>query len=353
MVKKIRDALELLKELIAIPSESRREGALADFLFNHIKCKGFNPLRKGNNIWVKNKHFTPGLPVLLLNSHIDTIKPCDGWTIDPYKPLIKNDKLYGLGSNDAGISLVCLFFVFQILHNKNNLGFNLIFSATAEEEVSGENGIQSIIPEIENIDLGIIGEPTNMKMAVAEKGLIVLDCYSKGNQVHAAHSGQDNAIANCLEDLQWFKNYKFEKESSLLGQTKATVTQINAGTQHNVVPDICHFVVDIRVNDQYTNEEIVDFIKRSVKSEVKERSLRLNSSSIPLDHPAVKKGKELGLDIVGSNTLSDQALLNFPTIKIGPGDSVRSHTANEYIKTEEIGHGIKTYLDLLDGLNLK
>ena len=351
--KQAQDALELLKQLISFPSVSKDENVVSGFFFNYIKENGFVPNREGNNIWIKNKYYSSKLPTILLNSHLDTVKPCDGWLTDPFTPVIKDQKLYGLGSNDAGISLVCLFAVFQFFYDKKDLGFNLIFSATAEEEISGTNGIQSILADLGSIELGIVGEPTNMNMAIAEKGLIVLDCYSKGQSSHAAHLEQDNAIINCLEDLQWFKNFKFKKKSFLLGKTVASVTQINAGTQHNVVPDNCHFVVDVRVNDKYTNQEIVEIIKKSVKSDVVPRSLRLNSSSISLDHPIVKKGKDMELDIFGSHTLSDQALLEFPTIKIGPGDSNRSHTANEYVYIEEIEHGIKTYINLLNGLKLK
>lgn len=347
-----KDALELLKQLISIPSLSKKEDEVADFFCDFIEKKGLNPTRHKNNIWIRNRYFSPDLPTVLLNSHIDTVKPCIGWTIDPFTPLVKDQKLYGLGSNDAGISLVCLFSVFQLFYDKQELGFNLIFSATAEEEISGTNGIQSILPELGTIAVGIIGEPTTLKMAVAEKGLIVLDCYSTGKSSHAAHGDQDNAIMNCLEDLWWFKNHKFKRRSSLLGETQISVTQINAGTQHNVIPDECHFVVDVRVNDRYTNQEVVDEIKNSVKSEVKERSLRLNSSSIALDHPIVKKGVEMGLDSVGSQTLSDQALLDFPTIKIGPGDSRRSHTADEYINIDEVGQGVQLYFDLLNGLSM-
>ena len=349
---KSTDTLELLKQLISIPSLSKNEDAVSDFLFDYITNKGFDPSRKGNNIWLRNKNFSSELPTILLNSHLDTVKPCDGWTIDPFTPFEIDGKLYGLGSNDAGLSLSSLFTVFQYFNSKEFLGYNLIFAATAEEEISGENGIQSILSEIGAIDLGIIGEPTNMKMAIAEKGLIVLDCYAKGKASHAAHSEQDNAILNCLADLQWFKNYQFKKTSPLLGDTRMSVTQINAGKQHNVIPDRCHFVVDVRVNDKYTNQEIVDIIKDSIKSEVIPRSLRLNSSSIAEDHSIVKKGKEIGLDIFGSQTLSDQALLEFPAIKLGPGDSVRSHTADEYIYIDEIENGIETYINLLNGLKL-
>jgi acetylornithine deacetylase len=346
------ETLELLKHLISIPSVSKEEGAVTDFLFDYIINKGFEPFRKGNNIWLRNKYFSSELPTILLNSHIDTVKPCDGWTIDPFTPLLKDEKLFGLGSNDAGLPLSSLFSVFQYFYSKKSLGYNLIFAATAEEEISGKNGIQSILLDIGTIDLAIVGEPTNMKIAVAEKGLIVLDCYSSGTASHAAHAEQNNAILNCLDDLQWFKNYQFEKKSTLLGDTKASVTQINAGTQHNVIPDRCHFVVDVRVNDKYSNQEIVDLIKDSIKSEVKARSLRLNSTCITVDHPVVKRGKDIGLDIFGSHTLSDQALLKFPSVKIGPGDSVRSHTADEFIYIDEIENGIKTYINLLNGLKL-
>ncbi len=346
------DTLGLLSQLVSIPSVSGEENEVADFFFDYVKTKGYKPNRKGNNIWVRNKKFSSKLPTVLLNSHLDTVKPCEGWTIDPFVPMIKDNRLYGLGSNDASLSLSCLFSVFHIYNMNNVLGLNLILSATAEEEISGKNGIQSILFDLGIIELGIIGEPTDMRMAVAEKGLIVLDCYSNGKASHAAYNGQDNAIINCLEDLQWFNNYEFENKSQMLGDTMASVTQINAGQQHNVVPDKCHFVIDVRVNDKYSNQEVVDIIKKSVKSEVIERSLRLNSSTISLDHPIVKKGRDMGLDIFGSYTLSDQALLEFPTIKLGPGDSARSHIADEYIEIDEIEDGINKYIKLLNGLKL-
>jgi acetylornithine deacetylase len=290
-------------------------------------------------------------PTVLLNSHIDTVKPVDGWVRDPFSPMIENGKLFGLGSNDAGASVVSLLQTFFYLTRKQQ-SYNLIFSASAEEEVSGQKGLESLLMELPKIDFAIVGEPTNMQLAVAEKGLMVLDCTSTGKAGHAARNEGDNAIYKALKDIEWFRTYKFQKQTHLLGPVKMTVTQINAGTQHNVVPDKCNFVVDVRSNEMYSNEEILEEISRNVTCKVQARSTRLSSTASPLEHPIVKRGEEMNLAVYGSPTLSDQALMPFPSLKIGPGDSARSHSADEYILTTEIGEGIETYIQLLDGLEL-
>jgi acetylornithine deacetylase len=346
------EAIFLLQELIRLPSYSREEQQSGDLLEKFFLEKDFHPQRKGNNIWVQLPDFQIDKPTVLLNSHHDTVKASPSWTLDPFKPLIKEGKLYGLGSNDAGASLVGLAAVFLYFSRQKTLPFNLIYCASAEEEVSGKGGIESIITDLGKIDLGIIGEPTLMQMAVAEKGLLVLDCASKGVSGHAAREEGLNAIYEAMPDIQWFSTYQFPKKSDLLGPVKMTVTQIQAGTQHNVVPDTCTFVVDVRTNEHYSNAEILQLIENQVKCSVKARSLRLNSSQIPLTHPIVKRGLELGLTYYGSPTLSDQALLSFPTIKIGIGDSARSHTADEFVFIREIEEGIKIYVELLEGLNV-
>ncbi len=287
----------------------------------------------------------------MLNSHIDTVKPSDKWTCDPFTPILKGDKLTGLGSNDAGAPLVSLIATFLILSQKEQ-PYNLLFAASAEEEISGKNGISSVLEEFGEIDLGIIGEPTQMQMAIAEKGLMVLDCFVHGKQGHAAREEGVNAIYKALPDIEWFRTYRFPKESEFLGPVKMTVTGIKAGSQHNVVPDMCEFMVDVRINEHYLNKELFELIQKSVNCEVKARSFRLNSSGIPVDHPVVKRGNDLGLSYYGSPTTSDQAVINFTTLKIGPGDSARSHTADEYVYLHEIEEGIDIYVKLLDGLNL-
>jgi acetylornithine deacetylase len=291
-------------------------------------------------------------PTILLNSHLDTVRATENWNSDPLTPYIENGRLTGLGSNDAGGPLVALMAAFRYLSSKPQ-PYNLIFAATAEEEISGVNNVASILTELGPIDLGIVGEPTQMQMAVAEKGLMVLDGAVHGKSGHAARNEGINAIMEALPVLDFFKNYKFEKISSFLGEVKMTVTGINAGTQHNVVPDKCTFMVDIRVNECYSNEEVFNILKKEVNCELKPRSFRLNSSSIAQAHPVVLRGKELGLEAFGSPTTSDQAVMPFNTLKIGPGDSARSHTPNEFILLDEIHHGIETYIKLLDNLTLK
>lgn len=343
------EAIELLKKLISIKSLSTQENEAADLMESFIKKKRFPVNRKGNNIWVWSGHKDDNKPVILLNSHIDTVKPSSKWTYPPFEPTIEGDTLYGLGSNDAGGSLVSLLATFLLLSEKEQ-PYNLVFAATAEEEISGINGVASILDEIGHVNLGIVGEPTQMQMAVAEKGLLVLDCESKGKAGHAAREEGINAIYQSLKSIEWFKNFQFPKVSELFGPVKMTVTQIEAGSQHNVVPDSCRFVVDVRLNEKYTNKKAVEIIRQKVDCEIKPRSLRLNSSYIPLDHPVVKKGVELNRSYYGSPTTSDQALMSFTTLKIGPGDSARSHTSDEFIKLSEIHEGIEIYFKLLNGL---
>ena len=346
------EAIDLLKLLIATPSFSKEEGKTALILGKYLKQSNIDYQQINNNIVAKNKYFNPNLPTILLNSHHDTVKPNAGYTKDPFKPIIENNILYGLGSNDAGGPLVALLATFIYYHLKENLPFNLIFVASAEEEISGKNGIESILPNLPPIAVGIVGEPTLMQMAIAEKGLLVLDCVAKGLAGHAAREEGKNAIYEALEAIHWFKNFQFPKKSSFLGPIKMSVTQINAGSQHNVVPDECRFVVDVRATDAYTLEETLDIIKQNVNVEITPRSVRLQPSRIDLNHPLVIKGKKMGLNTYGSPTLSDQALMPFPTLKIGPGDSARSHTADEFILISEIEKGIDLYIELLDDLKL-
>lgn len=344
------DTVELLMNMIRIPSFSRDEGAVADFLERWMLTEGFAARRLGNNLWMESGP-ADGRPTILLNAHIDTVKPASGYTRDPFTPEIEDGCLYGLGSNDDGGSLVALLETYSRLIQKEQ-PYRLIFSATAEEEVSGKGGLDLILPELGRIDFGVMGEPTGMRMAVAERGLMVLDCTAYGKSGHAARNEGVNAIYKAIEDIQWFKSHSFDRVSDFLGAVKMSVTQINAGTQHNVVPDKCTFVVDVRPNGMYTNPELLELIKSSVSCEVKERSTRIGSSHLPMDHPAVVRGLSLGLEPFGSPTTSNQALCHFPTLKIGPGDSARSHSADEYIRLDEIADGIETYVALLDGLTL-
>lgn len=344
------DTIDLLKNMIRIPSFSRDEGAVADFLERWMLTEGFEARRLGNNLWIESGP-ADGRPTILLNAHIDTVKPASGYTRDPFTPEIEDGCLYGLGSNDDGGSLVALLETYSRLIQKEQ-PYRLIFSATAEEEVSGKGGLDLILPELGRIDFGVMGEPTGMRMAVAERGLMVLDCTAYGKSGHAARNEGVNAIYKAIEDIQWFKSHSFDRVSDFLGAVKMSVTQINAGTQHNVVPDKCTFVVDVRPNGMYTNPELLEMIKSSVSCEVKERSTRIGSSHLPMDHPAVVRGLSLGLEPFGSPATSNQALCHFPTLKIGPGDSARSHSADEYIRLDEIADGIETYVALLDGLTL-
>lgn len=345
------EAITLLQALIGIPSLSREEDTAADFLQNYIEESGIMTGRSGNNIWCISPMFDVNKPTILLNSHIDTVKPVTGWRRQPFTPKIENGKLYGLGSNDAGASLVSLFQVYRHL-SATQQSYNLIYLASCEEEVSGKNGIESVLPKLPPITLGIVGEPTEMNPAIAEKGLMVLDLTARGKAGHAARNDGENAIYKLMPDIEWFRSFRFSKESPLLGTVKMSVTQINAGTQHNVIPDICTAVVDIRSNECYSNEELFEEITKHISCEAKARSFRLNSSSIPADHPFVKRAVELGKVPFGSPTLSDQALMKFPSVKIGPGKSSRSHTADEYILLNEIEEAIGLYIRLLDGLKL-
>lgn len=346
----IQELIELLKGMVAIPSFSREETAVADYIENWLKAHSLEPERLKNNLWLDSD---PGSdkPVLLLNAHIDTVRPAGGYTRDPFTPSEEGGRIYGLGTNDDGASVVALLGAYLELSKKPQ-PYHLIWSATAEEEVCGRNGIELIVPELPPVSLGVMGEPTGMQMAVAEKGLMVLDCTAHGKSGHAARNEGVNAIYEALADIDWFRNYQFEKVSPYLGPVKMTVSMINAGTQHNVVPDTCTFVVDVRPNGMYTNLEVLSIIKDSVKCDVKERSTRLNSSHIDSGHPVVQRGLSLGLEAFGSPTTSNQTVVDFTTIKIGPGQSSRSHTADEYIETEEITSAISTYVALLDGLKI-
>lgn len=345
------DAIALLQQLIAIQSYSKEESVAAGFLERYIEINGYVASRKDNNVWLLSPGFDSSRSTILLNSHIDTVKPVSGWTREPLSPLIESGKLFGLGSNDAGASVVTLLQTFFYLTKKQQ-SYNLIFAATAEEEISGKNGIESLLQELPKVDFAIVGEPTEMNLAVAEKGLMVLDCVVTGQAGHAARNEGDNAIYKALPLIEWFQNHEFEKKSNLLGPVKMTVTQINAGTQHNVVPDKCTFVVDVRSNEMYSNQEILQEINKFIGCDVQPRSTRLSSTATPLNHPVVKRGLELNRYVYGSPTLSDQALMPFPSLKMGPGQSARSHTADEYILLDEIGEAIEIYIQLLDGLKI-
>ncbi|MCU4163099.1 M20 family metallo-hydrolase [Carboxylicivirga caseinilyticus] len=343
------EAIELLKKLIEIESLSRQEEKVADLMASYLKSKDCEVNRQGNNVWCWAQKPEPDKPTILLNSHLDTVRPSVKWTYDPFSATLEDDKLTGLGTNDAGGPLVALLSTFLTLKNTDQ-SYNLVFAATAEEEVSGQNGVASILSELGNIDLAVVGEPTQMQMAVAEKGLMVLDCEAHGKTGHAARNEGDNALYKALPDIEWFRTHQFEKISPHLGEVKMTVTQIQCGTQHNVVPDSCKFVVDIRLNECYSNKELHSIIEKEVNCDVVARSYRLNSSFISLDHPLVQKGIELGRTYYGSPTTSDQAVMPFTTLKMGPGDSARSHTPDEYIYLSEIREGVELYVKLLNGL---
>lgn len=349
--KLVSQAVSLLQSLIRIPSFSREEEKAADFLQNYIESAGIETYRKGNNVWCASLEPDLQKPTILLNSHLDTVRPASGWKKDPFTPLEENGKLYGLGSNDAGASVACLFQVFRQLCLSKQ-AYNLIFLASCEEEISGTGGIESVLPGLPPLAFAIVGEPTEMQPAIAEKGLLVLDLTATGKAGHAARHEGENAIYKAWEDIGWFRKYKFDRESPLLGPVKMSITQIQAGNQHNVIPDKCTFVADIRSNELYSNEEIYRIVKENIRSEVKARSFRLNSSRLDENHPFVKRAVNAGRTPFGSPTLSDQALLPFPSVKIGPGRSSRSHTADEYILMKEIQEAIPLYLELLDGLVL-
>jgi acetylornithine deacetylase len=345
--------ISLLKSLISVSSLSRNEEEAAQIIRGFFTDSKVKYDSKVNNTWAKNQFWKDGLPVVLLNSHIDTVKPASGYTRNPFSPDVEDGVLYGLGSNDAGGPLVTLLAVFMHFNTMDNLPFNLIYAATAEEEISGTNGLESILSDLGKIDLAIVGEPTKMQMAIAEKGLMVLDCTAHGKSGHAAREEGENAIYKAIADIEKIRNYRFEKISDVLGPVKMSVTIINAGTQHNVVPDSCTFVVDVRTNEHYSNQQACEIITELIGSDVAPRSFRLNSSGITVDHPIVQRGISIGLNYYGSPTTSDQAVIPYPSIKIGPGDSARSHTADEYILIGEIEEGFRIYVDLLTNLELK
>jgi len=345
------EALDVLKNLIRIPSFSKEELLTADLIQQYLEAKGQKCNRHLNNVWVVHPDFKPGRTTLLLNSHHDTVKPTSSWALDPFTPTERDGKLVGLGSNDAGAPLVSLMASFLYFAQKPALKWNLIFAATAEEEISGFNGIESIKNELGDISLAIVGEPTKMELAVAEKGLMVLDCNAYGRPGHAAREEGENAIYNALTDIEWIRSFQFPKVSKMLGPVKMSVTQIKAGYQHNLIPDICEFVIDVRTNELYSNAETLEIIRKNVKSEVTARSLRLNSSSIPAGHPLVKIANNLNINCYGSPTSSDQAVMPWTSVKMGPGDSARSHTADEFIYPEEIKNGINLYIEILEKLD--
>ena len=344
----VSDAVQLLKKLIATPSVSRNEKDAADIMEQTIRSYGFEPQREANNLWIIDPHYDESRPTLLLNAHIDTVKPVASWSRDPFSPDVEDGVLYGLGSNDCSGGLCSLLQIFRMLTEKPQ-SYNLIYLASAEEEVSGKDGITRALPLLPHIDLAIVGEPTGMNPAVAEKGLMVLDVIAHGKSGHAARNEGVNAIYEALDDMRWIRDYKFEKVSEFLGPTKMTLTVVNAGTQHNVIPDKCTMLVDIRTNEFYDNEEVYEFIRQHLKSEVKAHSFRLKSSRIDPEHPLIRKCVAMGMKPFGSPTLSDQALMHFPSFKLGPGESSRSHSANEFIRISEIRDAIAKYETLLDG----
>ena len=344
----VSDAVQLLKKLIATPSVSRNEKDAVDIMEQTIRSYGFEPQREANNLWIIDPHYDESRPTLLLNAHIDTVKPVASWSREPFSPDVEDGVLYGLGSNDCGGGLCSLLQIFRMLTEKPQ-SYNLIYLASAEEEVSGKDGITRALPLLPHIDLAIVGEPTGMNPAVAEKGLMVLDVIAHGKSGHAARNEGVNAIYEALDDMRWIRDYKFEKVSEFLGPTKMTLTVVNAGTQHNVIPDKCTMLVDIRTNEFYDNEEVYEFIRQHLKSEVKAHSFRLKSSRIDPEHPLIRKCVAMGMKPFGSPTLSDQALMHFPSFKLGPGESSRSHSANEFIRISEIRDAIAKYETLLDG----
>ena len=347
----VSDAVQLLKKLIATPSVSRNEKDAADIMEQTIRSYGFEPQREANNLWIIDPHYDESRPTLLLNAHIDTVKPVASWSRDPFSPDVEDGVLYGLGSNDCGGGLCSLLQIFRMLTEKPQ-NYNLIYLASAEEEVSGKDGITRALPLLPHIDLAIVGEPTGMNPAVAEKGLMVLDVIAHGKSGHAARNEGVTAIYEALDDMRWIRDYKFEKVSEFLGPTKMTLTVVNAGTQHNVIPDKCTMLVDIRTNEFYDNEEVYEFIRQHLKSEVKAHSFRLKSSRIDPEHPLIRKCVAMGMKPFGSPTLSDQALMHFPSFKLGPGESSRSHSANEFIRISEIRDAIAKYETLLDGADI-
>lgn len=343
--------ISLLDRLISTPSISRTEDQTADILVSFLQEQGIQDVhRDKNNVWAACAKFDDKKPTLLLNSHHDTVRPCASYTRDPFKPTHENGRIYGLGSNDAGASVVSLTATFCQLY-ETELPFNIILALSAEEEVTGENGIRHLLPSLPKIDMAIVGEPTCMRVALGERGLMVLDGTAHGVSGHAARNEGVNALYLAIDDINTLRNYKFEKESSLLGPIKVSVTQIQAGTQHNVVPDECRFVADVRTTDAYTNAETAAILQQAVKSQLTPRSTRIHASAIAETHPLVTAARRLGLETFVSPTTSDMSQMNFPSIKIGPGDSARSHSADEWVGIEEIKQGIETYIELVKGLN--
>lgn len=342
------EAIQILKKLISTPSVSGAEEDTAHLLETFLISKGVATRRKHNNVWALNEYFDAGLPTLLLNSHHDTVKPNPGYTRNPFEAKTEEGKIFGLGSNDAGGPLVALLAAFLYFHKRKNLRYNIAVAATAEEEISGVKGICSVLDELPPISFAIVGEPTQMHLAIAEKGLMVLDCLAQGVSGHAAREEGDNAIYKAIKDIEWFRDFKFPKVSETLGPVKMSVTQVKAGQQHNVIPAQCEFTVDIRTTDAYSNQELLDIITQNVSCRVKPRSLRLQPSSIDKEHAFVKAGVKLGRELYGSPTLSDQALMPWPSVKIGPGNSARSHSADEFIHLKEIEEGLELYIRLLN-----
>jgi acetylornithine deacetylase len=344
-----KDAVDLLKTLISLPSFSKEEDKTALVLNQFFADRGIPANRLKNNIWATNLHFDPSKPSLLLNSHHDTVQPNKDYTREPFSPFEQDGKLYGLGSNDAGGCLVSLIATFLHFYKQTDLPYNIVLVASAEEEISGQDGIELVLPQLPTIDFGIVGEPTKMEMAIAERGLLVLDVVATGKAGHAAREEGENALYKILPDIEWFKSFQFDKISPLLGKVKMSVTVIETDNQqHNVVPSTCRLVVDVRVNELYSLEEVLEIVKQNVKANVTPRSVRLRATSISVDHPLVQSGIALGKGYFGSSTSSDKALMSFPSIKIGPGDSARSHTADEFIYSSEIEEGIVTYIQLLE-----
>ena len=343
-----QEAISLLEALIETPSFSSEEDQTALLIENWFTQNDIPFERENNNVWAFNKHFDKNKPTLLLNSHHDTVKPNQGYTNDPFNAFVEDGKLFGLGSNDAGGCLVSLLATFVHFYSNENLPYNIVIVASAEEESSGKNGLNSVLKHLPELDCAIVGEPTLMQLAVAEKGLLVLDVVVKGTASHAAHNNPDNPIYNAISVIEWFNTYEFEKVSDILGPVKMTVTQINAGKQHNVVPSQCDLVVDIRVNDCYNNSEILEIVRKHISAEVNPRSMHLNASSIPVNHGLVKAGIALGRTTYGSPTLSDQSVLSCKSLKLGPGETLRSHSANEFIYVSEIEDGIALYIKILE-----
>jgi acetylornithine deacetylase len=343
------DVIDLLKLLIATPSFSKEENDTAELICSFFDKHQIPFSRVGNNVYAKNKFYDVSKQSILLNSHHDTVKPNKGYTHDPFDPIEKDGKIFGLGSNDAGGCLVSLIATFLYFYEQENLNHNVVFAASAEEEISGVNGIELVLPYLGKIDFGVVGEPTKLEMAVAERGLMVIDCTANGRSGHAARNEGENALYKAVDDINWIRNYRFEKVSPLLGESRITVTVIDTeNKQHNVVPSQCKFVIDVRVNELYSFDEILEALKNNLKSQFKPRTTRMKSTSISLEHPLVRAGLALGKGYYGSPTTSDKALMPFPTLKMGPGDSARSHTADEFIYINEIRDGIETYIQLLD-----